>query len=104
MAGGSPNAKLLLTSKIRSFQIGVPSFSMGAAGGARPLECGSSFSLASTDSFRLRIFLIETSVVVSLAGREMAGLIVGGKAYQFAYRATNSPAPPWWLLDVRSLK
>lgn len=50
--------------------MGVPSFSMGAEGGARPLECGSSFSFDSTDSFRLRIFLIETSVAVSPADKK----------------------------------
>ena len=59
----------LLTSKMRSFQMGVPSFSMGAAGAGTPLECGSSFSLGSMDSLRLRIFLIETWIAISPANK-----------------------------------
>lgn len=50
----------MLTSKTRSFQMGVPSLDMGAEGAVSPLTCGSSFSLGSTASFRLRIFLIDT--------------------------------------------
>jgi hypothetical protein len=57
-----------LTSKTRSFQMGVPSFDIGAAGATRLLDAESSFSLGSRGSFRLRIFLIETVVGTLLAG------------------------------------
>jgi hypothetical protein len=87
----------LLTSNTRSFQTGVPSFDMGAEGADKPLEGVSSFSLGSTESFRLRIFLIETTDVGLVSGRAndaTAKEIVSG-AYQSACRAENSPAPPW---------
>lgn len=47
--------------------MGVPSLEIGAEGAVNPLECGSSFSLGSGDSFRLRIFLIETGFGPRLA-------------------------------------
>ena len=85
----------LLTSNTRSFQTGVPSFDMGAEGADKPLEAMSSFSLGSTESFRLRIFLIETTETGLVSGRANGAMAIVSGAYQFACRAENSPAPPW---------
>ena len=42
---------------------------MGAAGADKLLACGSSFSLGSAVSFKLRIFLMETAIRPVLVGR-----------------------------------
>lgn len=95
MAAGKLDAGALLTSKTRSFQMGVPSFSIGAAGAEEPLVCGSSFSLGSTDSFKVRIFLIETvQLLLVRRTKETADKVEGRRAYRFACRAASSLAPP----------
>ena len=51
----------MLTSNTRTFQIGRPSFRMGAAGARKlPFAFASSASVGSTASLRLRIFLMDT--------------------------------------------
>lgn len=70
--GAPPVLAELLTSNTRSFQTGVPSFDMGAEGADKPLEAMSSFSVGSTGSFRLRIFLIDTTQVGFVSGRATA--------------------------------
>ena len=96
--GWQPDAQGLLTSNTRSFQMGVPSFEMGAVGADTPLDWGSSFPVDSRVSLRLRIFLIETANRVHISwggGSQGVGCRRVGGAYQSACRAAKSPAPPW---------
>jgi hypothetical protein len=70
------------------------------------LELRSSFSPASSGSFRFRIFLIETGIRTALVKRGDGTTEGGSGAYGFACRAEKSPALPWlalWLLTCHGV-
>lgn len=103
---------MLLTSNTRSFQIGVPSFDIGAVGTGRLLADVSSFSFASRGSFKLRIFLIEA--VHSDRGAHVSSPLDPAKgakgnkclvnSYQSACRAERPPAQPSSALVRSSIR
>lgn len=93
---------LPMSSKTRTFHIGLPSASrIGATGAWSPFACASSVSLDSTVSLRFRIFLRE-------AGKsEGASCGMKLQTYLFAYPAMNCPWTPssvcasrrrWWVV------